>query len=76
VLEGPTDLTEGTVVPLPIADDWVVLDDEDPIRSGFTRATLCDIPQDGSGIAVPGGTSRVHAWIDSVRDLSVLRGAR
>ena len=47
VMDEPTDLTEGTVVPLEVADDWDELDDEE--RAALHRELAASIAETEAG---------------------------
>ena len=60
VLDEPTDLPEGTVVPLDIADDWDDLDDEE-------RAALHESIREGFEDAKAGRTIDAEQWAAELR---------
>ena len=60
VLDEPTDLPEGTVVPLDIADDWDDLDDEE-------RAELHESIREGFEDAKAGRTIDAEQWAAELR---------
>ncbi|MEZ4222211.1 MAG: hypothetical protein R3B13_14845 [Polyangiaceae bacterium] len=60
VLDEPTDLPEGTVVPLAIADDWDDLDDDE-------RAALHESIRDGFEDAKAGRTIDAEQWAAELR---------
>ncbi len=59
-LDEPTDLPEGSVVPLEIADDWDDLDDEE-------RAALHEALRDGFEDAKAGRTIDAEQWAAELR---------
>jgi hypothetical protein len=59
-LDEPTDLPEGTVVPLEIADDWDDLDDEE-------RAELHAAIREGFEDAKAGRTIDAEQWAAALR---------
>ena len=60
ILDEPTDLPEGTVVPLDIADDWDDLDDEE-------RAALHESIREGFEDAKAGRTIDAEQWAAELR---------
>jgi hypothetical protein len=59
-LDAPTDLPEGTIVPLEIADDWDDLDDEE-------RAALHEAIREGFEEAKAGKTIDAEEWVAELR---------
>ncbi len=60
ILDEPTDLPEGTVVPLDIADDWDDLDDEE-------RAALHESIREDFEDAKAGRTIDAEQWAAELR---------
>lgn len=60
VLDEPTDLPDGTVVPLQIADDWDDLDDAE-------RAELHEAIREGFEDAKAGRTIDAEQWAAALR---------
>ena len=60
ILDEPTDLPEGTVVPLEIADDWDDLDEEE-------RAALHESIREGFEDAKAGRTIDAEQWAAELR---------
>jgi hypothetical protein len=59
-LDEPTDLPDGTVVPIEIADDWDDLDDEE-------RAALHEAIREGFEDAKTGRTIDAEQWAAELR---------
>ncbi len=64
VLDEPTDLAEGSVVPLEIAADWDELDDEE--RAALHREIATSISERRAGVATV-SAEELLAELDSTR---------